>query len=54
MTLATGRTCNSAIPFSRALGLTLPIISYQGSLTSNPVTNEIVRRPQYPYPLPAG
>ena len=43
VTLATGRTSNSAIPFSRALGLTLPIISYQGSLTSNPVTNEIVR-----------
>ena len=43
VTLATGRTSNSAIPFSRDLGLTLPIISYQGSLTSNPVTNEIVR-----------
>ena len=49
VTLATGRTCNSAIPFSRALGLTLPIISYQGSLTSNPVTNEIVR--ETPIPL---
>ena len=51
VTLATGRTCNSAIPFSRDLGLTLPIISYQGSLTSNPVTNEIVRETPVPLPL---
>ena len=51
VTLATGRTSNSAIPFSRALGLTLPIISYQGSLTSNPVTNEIVRETPVPLPL---
>ena len=54
VTLATGRTSNSAIPFSRDLGLTLPIISYQGSLTSNPVTNEIVRETRYPCPLPIG
>ena len=51
VTLATGRTCNSAIPFSRTLGLTLPIISYQGSLTSNPVTNEIARETPVPLPL---
>ena len=51
VTLATGRTSNSAIPFSRDLGLTLPIISYQGSLTSNPVTNEIVRETPVPLPL---
>ena len=51
VTLATGRTSNSAIPFSRALGLTLPIISYQGSLTSNPVTNEIIRETPVPLPL---
>ena len=51
VTLATGRTSNSAIPFSRDLGLTLPIISYQGSLTSNPVTNEIIRETPVPLPL---
>ena len=51
VTLATGRTSNSAIPFSRDLGLTLPIISYQGSLTSNPVTNEIVRETPVPLSL---
>ena len=53
VTLATGRTSNSAIPFSRDLGLTLPIISYQGSLTSNPVTNEISPGdPSTPTPCP--
>ena len=49
VTLATGRTYNSALQFSRELALTLPIICYQGSLTTNPVTHEIVR--ETPLPL---
>ena len=49
VTLATGRMYNSSLPFSRALGITLPIICYQGALTSNPVTQEIVR--ETPIPL---
>ena len=51
VTLATGRTYNSALQFSRDLGLTLPIICYQGSMTSNPVTHEIVRETPVPLPL---
>ena len=51
VTLATGRTSNSAIPFSRELGLTLPIISYQGSLTSDPITHEIIRETSVPLHL---
>ena len=49
VTLATGRMYNSSLPFSRALGITLPIICYQGAFTSNPVTHEIVR--ETPIPL---
>ena len=51
VTLATGRTYNSALHFSRDLDLTLPIICYQGSLTSNPLTHEIVRETPVPLPL---
>ena len=51
VTLATGRTYKSSLMFSRDLGLTLPIICYQGSLTSNPVTHEIVRETPAPLPL---
>ncbi len=49
VTLATGRMYNSSLPFSRALGITLPIICYQGAFTSDPVTHEIVR--ETPIPL---
>lgn len=51
VTLATGRTYNSALQFSRDLGLTLPIICYQGSFTSNPITHEIIRETPVPLPL---
>ncbi len=51
VTLATGRTYKSALMFSRDLGLTLPIICYQGSLITNPVTHEIVRETPLPLPL---
>ena len=51
VTLATGRTYKSALMFSRDIGLTMPIICYQGSLTSNPVTHEIVRETPAPLPL---
>ena len=51
VTLATSRVYSSSLPFSRALGLTLPIICYQGALTSNPVTHEIVRETPVPLPL---
>ncbi len=49
VTLATGRMYSSSLPFSRALGVTLPIICYQGAFTANPVTHEIVR--ETPIPL---
>jgi len=49
VTLATGRMYSSSLPFSRALGVTLPIICYQGAFTANPVTHEIIR--ETPIPL---
>ena len=54
VTLATGRMYNSSLPFSRALGITLPIICYQGAFTSDPVTHEIVRETPIPLPLAHG
>ena len=48
VTLATGRMYNSSLPFSRALGITLPIICYQGAFTSNPVTPRDRSRDPHP------
>lgn len=40
VTLATGRMFRSALPFAQQLGLTAPLICYQGAMVRNPVTNE--------------
>ncbi len=40
VTLSTGRMFQSALPFARQLGITLPLICYQGALIKNPVSRE--------------
>ena len=39
-TFATGRMFRSAKPYAEALGLTIPLITYQGALVKNPLTGE--------------
>lgn len=42
VTLATGRMFQSALPYSQELGLTLPLICYQGALIKDPVSREVL------------
>lgn len=42
VTLATGRMFRSALPLARELGMTLPIICYQGALIKDPLTTEVL------------
>ena len=41
VTLATGRMFGATLPFARQLGLTDPLICYQGALIRHPVTGEV-------------
>lgn len=43
VTLATGRMFRSAASCARQLGVTIPIISYQGSLVADPVSGNILQ-----------
>lgn len=38
--ISTGRMYQSALPFAKALGITAPLITYQGALARDPQTNE--------------
>ena len=40
VTLATGRTCRSALAVSRELDIAAPIVTFQGALVSSPVSGE--------------
>ena len=42
VTLATGRTFRSAVPFSAELGLTSPVASHQGAHVADPNTGEVL------------
>lgn len=42
VTLATGRMFRSALPLARELGMTLPIICYQGALVKDPLSMEVL------------
>ncbi|MFQ5934516.1 MAG: Cof-type HAD-IIB family hydrolase [Dehalococcoidia bacterium] len=42
VTIATGRMFNSTLRFSTELGLTTPIICFQGALVIDPVTEEVI------------
>ncbi|MDI3281355.1 MAG: Cof-type HAD-IIB family hydrolase [Bacillota bacterium] len=43
VTLATGRMFRSALPYARELGLTTPLITYNGGLIKDPLTGEVLR-----------
>jgi len=49
VTLATGRMFRSARPFARQLGIEVPLITYQGALVKNAVSEEVL----YHRPVPA-
>lgn len=51
VTIATGRMFNSTLPFCSQLGLTVPIICYQGALIGDPVTQEVLWEKPIPLPL---
>ncbi|MFN8511583.1 MAG: Cof-type HAD-IIB family hydrolase [Thermomicrobiales bacterium] len=42
VTLATGRMFGATIPFARQLGITTPLICYQGALIRDPHTDEVL------------
>ena len=42
VTLATGRAFESALPFARQLGITTPLICYQGGLIQSPVDGTVL------------
>jgi Cof subfamily protein (haloacid dehalogenase superfamily) len=42
VTLATGRMFGATIPFARALGISAPLICYQGALIRDPLTDEVL------------
>lgn len=42
VTLATGRMYRAALPFARELEIDVPIVTYQGAYTRNPVTGEVL------------
>ena len=50
VTIATGRMFNSTLRFSTELGLTVPIICYQGALIGDPVSKRVI----WEKPIPLG
>lgn len=42
VTLATGRMFQSTLPYAQELGITLPLICYQGALVQDPVSKEVI------------
>ena len=51
VTLATGRMFRSAARCARQLGVTIPIISYQGSMVADPHSGEILQHTPMPVPV---
>ncbi len=49
--IITGRMYRAAVPFARELGLTAPVVCYQGAAIIDPETNELLR--DIPLPLEA-
>lgn len=48
VTLATGRAFAAARPFAAALGITAPLIGYQGGVIGDPVSGEVLHRATMP------
>lgn len=42
VTLSTGRMFQSALPYAQRLGITVPIICYQGALIKDPTTRQVL------------
>jgi hypothetical protein len=51
VTLVTGRMFQSTLPFAQELGVTLPLICYQGALIRDPVSREVLYHQPVPLPL---
>jgi len=51
VTLATGRGFPETLPFARALGISLPLICYQGGLVKHPASGELFYRATMPRSL---
>ena len=51
VTLATGRSFPSTLPFAHQLGITAPLICYQGGLIQDPCTGEILYEATLPRSL---
>ena len=51
VTLATGRAFDSALPFARRLGITRPLICYQGGLIKSPVDGTVLHEATFSLPL---
>lgn len=51
VTLATGRAFHSALPFARRLGITRPLICYQGGLIKSPVDGTVLHEATFSRPL---
>ncbi len=49
VTLATGRMFRSVLPYARELGITAPLIAYNGALIQHPRTGEIFFHEQIPF-----
>ncbi len=49
--VATGRMLRSSRPFAQQLGVTAPLICYQGALVADPQTGEWLRHEPMPVPL---
>jgi Cof subfamily protein (haloacid dehalogenase superfamily) len=49
--VATGRMLRSALPFAERLGVTAPLICYQGALVADPRSGEWLRHEPVPVPL---
>jgi Cof subfamily protein (haloacid dehalogenase superfamily) len=49
--VATGRMLRSSLPFALQLGVTAPLICYQGALIADPQTGEWLRHEPMPVPL---
>ncbi|MDW7675091.1 MAG: Cof-type HAD-IIB family hydrolase [Bacillota bacterium] len=48
VTLATGRMYRSALPYAHELGISLPLITYQGALIKDPLSNETISHQPIP------
>ena len=54
VTIATGRMFSSTLPFCSQLGLTSPIICYQGALIGDPVSRRVLWEKPIPIDLARG